>query len=383
MKTQEIDDFNLNLGEYVHNDKPESNDYKMSEYIGFMKSVEEDNSSVESDTKLMLTKFRKIYYNSFGWNKLLIPETAEITPFSSSTYIQKIQQSHQVVLSNNDLYDVAHIFAILDANNHNGPLTPVPESIIKSEYWELIKDIVPVVEDRLMASGWLGDLSEITGEFFLQHKIKDKLLPKKKQHEKKQNIINQFGAYYKTLANVDGMIMSGNASNNKYEGKKVSDIFEGFYGNGSQPGEREQLKSSIYLRFGESIGLEGWDGSTFKNSGNWLKEQTKNLQTCTAFYFIKMKGLSLDFPSITKESLQSDLTTFLKNLKEEDARKNIVVYVLNILKDDSKPFDQDLKTLIICFLIWNGGYKNILSINAVLSSYLDGLSQAIVKTQNA
>ncbi|SIO96790.1 hypothetical protein [Vibrio spartinae] len=382
MQTQDVELFNFNFGESVHNDEPENGTYKMSEYIGFMKSVEADNSSLETDTNLMLTKFRKIYYNSFGWNKLLIPETANITPFPASDYTQKMQHSHETVLSNNDLYDVAHIFAILDANNHNGPLTPVPESIIENpKIWDKIKDIVPVVEDRLMASGWLGDLSEITGEFLLQHKITDHLLPKAKQHEKKQNIIDQFGAYYKNLANVDGMIMAGHASSNKYNEQEVSEIFENFYGNGIQPGEREQLKSSIYLRFGESIGLDGWDGSTFKNSEDWLKKQTKNLQTCTAFYFIKMKGLSLDIPAITQEKLKSDLTTFVENLKENDIRQDFALYGLNILKDESKPLEQDLKTLITCFLIWNGWYKNILSIDLVLTSYLNGLSLAIIKTQ--
>ncbi|SBS32540.1 hypothetical protein MSP8886_02459 [Marinomonas spartinae] len=385
MQKQEVEVFNFNFGESVHNHVPENgNYYKMEEYIDFMKSIEEDNSSVDTNTNLMLTKFRKIYYDSFGWNKLLIPETANIAPFPASYYTQKMQHSHEVVLSNNDLYDVAHIFAILDANNHNGPLTPVPESIIeKPEIWDKIKDIVPVVEDRLMASGWLGDLSEITGEFLLQHKITDHLLSKAKQHEKKQDIIDQFGAYYKNLANVDGMILAGNDSSNKYNGQTVSDIFESFYGNGTQTGERGQLKSSIYLRFGESIGLEGWDGSTFKNSEDWLNKQTKNLQTCTAFYFIKMKGLSLDIPAITQEKLKSDLENFVKNLKEEDIRQDFATYGLNILKDESKSLDQDLKTLITCFLIWNGWYKNILSIDTVLTSYLNGLSQAIIKTQKS
>ncbi|MFM2485664.1 hypothetical protein [Celerinatantimonas yamalensis] len=380
----ELTHFNFDFGESTHNTEPSSQCYDMSKYIGFITSVEDENAAIEHNTNLMLTKFRKLYYDSFGWNEFLIPETSHVATFPQSQSTQNIKHSHQVNLTNNDLYDVAHIFAILDANNHNGPFTPVPESIINSSYWNDLKDIVPVVQDRLMAAGWLGDLSEITGEIFLNRKDISKL-QKDQKNEEKQKIINQFGAYYKTLANVDGMIMAGNATNNQYEGKKVSEIFESFYGGGSLPGERSQLKSSIYLKYGESIGLQNWNGHCFENSEDWLKKQKSNLQTCTAFYVMKKIGLdnTTTTQQIDLESLQCDLKRFSESLTEQDKRKGFVSQALNDEINQTSSIGKIPSIIKTCVLIWNGFYNHVMSLDSILSSYLDGLSQAIINTQKA
>lgn len=365
--------FNFDFGASESGGKPDkSKYYAIADYIGDLVSIDKDNSTIATNTKLMITKYRKLYYNSRGWNDLLIPETADITVFDSTAVTQKIQHSHEVILSDGDLYDAAHIFAILDASNHNGPFSPIPAGLIAAHIPKVLRALIPVVHDRLMAAGWLGDLSEITGQFY-QRNAKDTAA--------KQVIINQFGAYYKNLANVDGMIMTQHYDLSSDNAQKLSDIFTAYFGLTTQTGLRAKLKSSRYLDFATSIGLKSWNGSEFENSAAWLKYQLPNLRTCTAFYLVKDRGLSLDILSGQGNSVKEDLESALSSLALSELERELAKHFLAKLDSQNDPIKSDLITLIICFLTWKGFYDERLSIKALLSSYIDGLAQAIKKTQ--
>ncbi|QUX96219.1 hypothetical protein C0J08_12810 [Marinomonas sp. CT5] len=366
------DFFEFDFGESAKGKAPKADGYyKISEYISFMQSVESDNEADSTNTELMLTKFRKMFYNSLAWNDLLIPETKGIPAFSSSPNIDKLSANHEVILSNNELYDIAHIFAILDASNHNGPFAPVSESIIKSRIWPYLKHIMPVVHDRKMAAGWLGDLSEIAGEFFIS---------KSETHAQKQEVVNQYGAYYKTLANVDGMIISGSKSYDisAKSGLKVSDIFNDYFGSATTEGQREKRHGSMYLDYASSIGLTGWNGSSFSNQAVWLEDQKKNLRTCTAFFIIKARGV--DTKAFDLEALKKDLAFLAGHSLCSDLERVFAKFLLDEISDKATPLDNDILTISICFLTWIGFYDKKLSIEKLLSSYVRGLIQAIVNT---
>lgn len=347
--------------------------YPISDYISFMVAVENASGVDATNTQLMLTKYRKLFYNSFGWNDLLVPETKDIAVFPPSTDVDKLSAKHEVILANGDDYDIAHIFAILDASNHNGPFTPVPESIVDSRYWHYLKDIMPVAHDRKMAAGWLGDLSEMAGEFYIR---------KSDTQAQKQKVIDQFGAYYKTLANVDGLIIAATKADDisASSGKKVSAIFNDYFGSATQAGQREQLKAQIYLDYASAIGLTGWNDRSFANQQDWLAKQKVNLRTCTAFFIIKAKGFNTK--AIDLAALKKDLAFLSGHSVLSDLERVFAKFLLDEILDKTTPLDDDLLTLAVCFLTWVGHYDDKLSISELLISYLNGLSQAIIKTKN-
>ncbi|MFM2479907.1 hypothetical protein [Celerinatantimonas sp. YJH-8] len=365
--------FNFDFAASEPKNKPNPAEYyTMTDYIHDLVTIDQDNSATATDTQLMITKYRKLYYNSRGWNDLLIPETANIATFSASAATQKVQRSHEVILTNGDLYDAAHIFAILDASNHNGPLSPIPEHLIPADLPKALKELIPVVQNRLMAAGWLGDLSEITGQFYQQNA---------NNVGAKQAIVDQFGAYYKNLANVDGMVMTQHYDLLTKDGQKLSDIFTAYYGLTPEAGLRSQLKSSRYLDFATSIGLN-WKDNAFENREVWLKQQLPNLRTCTAFYLVKDRGLHLTRQTTPTEHLTTDLKTALNSAQLSQQQCEFAQHLLTGLENNSNPIEDDLVTLAICFLIWIGYYDRQLSIADLLASYISGLAQAIQMTQS-
>ncbi|MFM2476333.1 hypothetical protein [Celerinatantimonas sp. MCCC 1A17872] len=341
----------------------------LSDYFSLMQHVESDNSKV-TDISVMITKFRKLYYGSKLWSYELVRGTEDIAQFASSDTTKAIQKSHEVLTNDKqDAYDIAHLFAIMDASNHNGPVTPLPDSILKDkELAKILEAISPTVDDRLMASGWLGDLSEIAGNFYIN---KHQKAPKTKQE-----IINQFGANYKTIANVDGMaiVKHFQLSGNQHE--TVSQVLSDYF---------TSVKPSLnpYKVFASSIGFE-LNGSQITNASSWQSKQEQNLRTCTAFYLARELGFDFDeqllktllkkllqdmSAAITKLDIQSDEKTALNELKTKLDASNA-----------NSELDKDLMIIATCTLVWLGFYDEDLSIQPLLEAYEFGLQQAILKT---
>ncbi|CAG9297525.1 hypothetical protein [Celerinatantimonas diazotrophica] len=337
----------------------------INDYLAQMKVIENDNKATEN-TAIMITKFRKIYYDSHGWNHELIRGTEDIPPFATSKATQALKRSHEVLTNNKqDAYDFAHLFAIMDASNHNGPLTPLPEKVLESTTLlaKFLKQIAPTVDDRLMAAGWLGDLSEIVGNFYINDY--------KKENKTKQQIIDQFGAGYKTIANVDGQTIVNHYQLSDKQSEPVSQILSDYFSN---------VKPSLnpYKIFASTIGLK-FGGTEFTNAASWLTKQEKNLRTCTAFYLFESLGFQFDFDQKLLDTLMHDVEDALNNLdirpQEETALKEIRARLH--VSDESKVFDKDLMIITICTLIWLGFYNHLLAITPLLSAYLSGLQTAI------
>ncbi len=379
--------FHFTASEYVSSNVQNAT---MAQIIADMQNMEDSAvaAATSTDTKAMITKFRKLYYNSKGWNEILVPGTTKIAVFPASSVKNAMLKSHEIALpvAENSAgqtqyvkYDIAHIFAVLDAANHNGTLSPLsvfPEGVLAKLPDEL-KACVPAVHDRLMACGWLGDLSEIIGEFYLQ---------KATTTAAKQRIINQFGIYYKNLANVDAMVMV-----DKYQdelastaGKKLSSLFVDYYGTDGKGGTREERQTTRYQTFAGMIGLK-CAASGFSNTELWVQEQTANLRTCAAFY---LANKCLDKSASVKEELKSvliaDIEAFLKN--KETLKTELEKQLAQFLYDEmAKPngLENDLVTLAICFLMWQGCFDVSLSVDKLLYSFAEGLSSAIDETKSA
>lgn len=339
----------------------------LDQYIEAIKSIESENSFIANNTRLMLTKLRKVFYNSRGWNDILIPGTASVSAFSDGAAVKSLSRNHEIILRNKQRYDAAHIFAILDASNNNGSFSPLP-SVLLSKLPDFLSGIVPVVHDRLAAAGWLGDLSEVIGQCYQR---------KAATVAEKQKVIDEFCAYYKNLANIDAMILTESynlsASDN---GPSISSIFLDYYGAAPAQGLRETLKTQRCAKFAASIGLK-WSAAGFTNKHDWINEQIKNLRTCAAFYLVKDRGLNLDIKQDLKADLKADINAALQHSLLNELEKQFVGFLLDAIEKKTDPLESDLETLILCFLMWKGVYDEKLSIRDILVSYVECLGKAI------
>ncbi len=282
-------------------------------YLGMIASLENEHQDISQNTKLMFTKLRKVYYDNFGWNDELIRGTEHIPPFKKIP-VGMDSKDHVVRMSNGDLYDIAHIFAIVDAGNHNGYFTPLPNALMFL-HW-----LFPTVNSRLTASGWLGDLSSDTGQFFLRWKSTKKQL----NVAEKQQVVDQYSPCDKMIANADALVIINNYEVSATKGKKVSEILRDYYDAG---GKGDMLKKKRYALFADYLGLKGWDGTGFENEKAWMHIYTGQLKTCTAFYLLF--------------------------------------------------FRKKLSTLVWSFLIWVGFYKKEVAVSEVLNSFMVGLKYAL------
>lgn len=282
----------------------------IDDYVKKIEQVENENPEIMHNTKLMITKLRKVFYNSFGWNDELIRGTEGIKPFNSIPPELDVK-THIIKLSNGYIYDIAHVFAILDASNYPGYFTPLPNSLM------FLHKLFPTVDSRVMAAGWLGDMSALTGQFLFAYKAKKRELTQ----DEKQVIINEHQPCDKMLANIDAMIILNKYNLSTNNGQKFSEILNDYYGD---LGMRQKLHSDSYLLFAEYIGLKNWNGEAFENETQWLNYYTSQLKTATAFYlFFFKRKLRVIFLS---------LLVWLGFYKKETGTKEIMMSFLEGLK---------------------------------------------------
>lgn len=293
-------------------DKSNRPEISFEAYMSMIEQVEKNNPEIAKNTQLMFTKFRKVYYDSFGWNDELIRGTENIAPFAHIPAGMD-SKNHIIKMQNGDLYDIAHIFAIVDAGNHDGFFTPLPNSLM------FLRWLFPTVQSRLTASGWLGDLSSVSGQFFLIYKNTKNQL----NLGDKQKIVDEYSPCDKMISNADALIIINNYNVSASEGKLVSEILRDYYDAG---GKGETLRAKRYALFASYLGLRDWSGQTFANEKQWREFYLGQLKTCSAFYLLF--------------------------------------------------FRKKLSSLVWSFLIWVGFYKKEVAVAEVLDSFIIGLKRA-------
>ena len=310
----------------------EGSNISIEEFLALLRSEEDYFKKEVVDTKLMLTRLRKIFYDRYGWNKYLIRGTASVkgrykvtlvaanniqdgsdktadairkssnNGVSYQTRVVEVRKrdwmnpnagtvpkiykdNHQEVkLSNNLICDIGHVLAGMDAANHPEPVAPLPTFLLKYFY-----RFLPHIKRNIDAATWIGDLSSTTGEYLFDY-LSDK---GSLTNKKKQSIIDQTSPPADMLGNIDGYVVSASYNIAARNGQRVSDILKDYY----LSSRRGAFQNHRFQVFCEQVGLEGWNGYVFTNEEKWIRSFTRQLRNCTAFYaytrFSKPKGLWL------------------------------------------------------------------------------------------
>lgn len=336
-------------------------------FISLLKEEEDYWTPDQYNTKLMISKLRKIFYDQWGWNKELIRGAADIecryivdivdTPTEHSKRVTRYtnnqyQPKHRVVVyRNNDrvygstragespfIYikdhqeivlpdgyycDAAHILAGLDAFNYPQLVTPLPPL---PSFFNFLKYILPHVDSNMDIVTWLGDIASSSGDFLFSW-LRNNRKPNSIATEQKYINIDAPGS--DMLGDIEPYIIAKHYDVGSEKGKRVTEIYEDYYLGKQNP----PLRNYRFSKFCEYVGLKGWNGNNFANEKEWLLFYKKQLRDNTCFQVFS-------------------LTT------------------------------ENLKSIMMLMKIWFNGYQDVLKLELLLEIFLKTLKEKIKTEPN-
>lgn len=331
-------------------------------FIDLLKEEEDYYPGEQKNTKLMITRLRKIFYDQWGWNKELIRGAANIEGryqvvivddstekskalrrYKKSKYTPKHRlityraddrvygdsrvgqtpfiyaHDHQEVRLPDDTYcDMAHILAGLDAFNYPQVVSPLPK------FLEFLTFLVPHVHSNVDIVTWLGDIASSSGDFLFNY-IRHGKTPLSTEQEQKYIDIDAPGS--DMLGDIDPYVISKHYDISSESGLRVTDIFEDYY---MKEGEGSTYRSMRFSTFCAMVGLKDWDGEKFGNEKKWLHYYNKQLRDNVSFQVF----------SLTEEKL---------------------------------------KSIKLPIMVWFNGYKDVLKKELLLEIFLIALKEVIKK----
>lgn len=251
----------------------------------------------QTNTSLMITRLRKIFYGSEGWDEHLIrgveniespygePQerersrrTVELTgPFNDFDLVDnevypvdaagnrpEIYNNQEVALETGShagmFIDIGHVFAGLDAFNHRHSVNALGSIEI----------------DNVEGTTWVGDLGSVLAEVIIDQTNSGR----GRTDAEWQTRINEYAPAQDMLGNIDAYAIAGSYDIASAEGMKVSDILKQFYL--GQGGDTHQ--NTRYTQFCNGIGLTGWDGSNWTNEQDRLTHYNDQVNDAAAMY---------------------------------------------------------------------------------------------------
>lgn len=314
--------------------KPEPGHHKKAltfdKFIELLKEEEEYYKSEEYNTKLMITRLRKIFYDSWGWSTQVIRKAAKIpgryqvemvrannanppkkgrwythdnkykvVPLvykvtyrkDDKVYPERAGQVPEIYANDNQeiiapggyYCDIAHILSGIDAYNYYAPVTPFPNFLIFLRY------LLPYVKSNMDFATWLGDVGSTAGDILLEVLRKKYITT-----EEEQKLIDKDAPGSDMIGNIDAYVVMELFNTKSNNGLKVTEILTSYFKNEELI---DDYKGRRILIFCENIGLKGWNGSDFCNEKQWLKYYKRQLRSASIFYVFgevgKLKGVGL------------------------------------------------------------------------------------------
>ena len=294
----------------------------IQEFINLLKEEEDYWPGEQNNTKLMITRLRKIFYDAWGWNSELIRGAASIemryevkivdVPTENSREVVRYEQyqyapknrevlytnhdrvygssragqapfiyknDHQEVLLPDGYYcDAAHILAGLDAYNYEAVVSPLPK------FLSFLNFLVPHVDSNMDIVTWLGDIASSSGSFLFDY------LFSKKQHiniHKDQEDIYIDAPGSDMLGDIDPYVIRQFYDVSSTSGVRYTDILQDYFCGDTSYRTR---RISTYCN---AVGLTGWNGQQFSNEQEWLKKYTKQLKANTEFQVFSLTSEKL------------------------------------------------------------------------------------------
>lgn len=317
-----------NLIQPIVSNQPEPGHHARSvltieEFIRLLKEEEDYWAPEQNNTKRMITRLRKIFYDQWGWNSELIRgaaaiesrfETAlhdspvnhgkEVVRYKKLVYMpvyrvvtytdhDKVfgdtragkvpfiyEADHQdVMLPEGHFCDVAHTLAGLDAINYKQVVSPLPS------FLSFLTPFVPHVDSNVDVVTWLGDIASSSADFLFDY-LKNN--GKSVNGNDAQEVINVDASASDMLGDIDAYVIAHHYEIGSSNGMRCTELLTDYYlgDNG--------YRARRFSTFCSVIGLEKWNGREFANEKQWLAYYRKQLRDSTSFvtYSVNEKTLS-------------------------------------------------------------------------------------------
>lgn len=245
------------------------------------------------DTKLMITRLRKLFYGGHGWDEYLIPGAAEVTPLYPFEMADPVRREFEVPgpnvldfvdrrprldgappqlvrpgdlqevrMHDGELVDVGHVLAGLDAINHPGPVAPLG-------LYAMARNVDAVT--------WGGDLGSVLAEVLFQGARRERALTDAELQEQ----IDLCAPPQDMLGNVDAYAIGAAYDISHGAGCAVSDILLDYYGGSPTAGT---ARSRRFTTFALEVGLGRLEGDAFAAEPAWLNRYEREIGHAAALY---------------------------------------------------------------------------------------------------
>ena len=334
--------------------------FSVQQFIELLKVEENYWPGEQTNTRLTITRLRKIFYDKWGWDDQLIRKAANIPgryqvdiveqpiegakkmrwhkneeehpKYRKVTYTVSDKVHPELAGTSPDIYlcnhqevtlpggyccDIAHVLAGIDAYNNPDVVSPLPRLL------NLYK-IGPYVKSNQDVVTWLGDIASSSGDFLFAYRRKHR---KPIGTHMEQGYIYTDAPGSDMLGNIDSFVISRYYDVGADNGKRLTEILTDYYsGTGANP----PLRNQRCWLFCEAVGLKGWNGNNFENENEWI------------------------------------------DLYHKELRDNICFQVASLA-------DGILETIRLVVPVWFNCYTDVLKINELLVIWLDALKQEIKK----
>lgn len=283
----------------------------MTDFIELVRQEEEKYpDSEQSNTKLMVTRLRKIFYNAPGWDKYLIPKAASVQPpygeykerersrkrvapwgpLNNFNLVDKeyypvdesgkrptIYLNQEVMIEDGPtkgaFIDMGHVFAGWDAFNNPGPVvSPVLYELKINRNWD--------------AATWVGDLGSVLAEAWVAYVNGERPL----SIITLQRLIDEYAPAQDMLGNIDSYVLSTQG----FSGR-VSDILDQYYfERNSANGQQQRFRV-----FAQEIGIGPLVRGTYRNAGTRAGLHIDEINDAAALYI----GAGADPPNILMRAM--------------------------------------------------------------------------------
>lgn len=214
--------------------------------------------SEQRNTANMATRFRRLFYNSEGWNTYLI-QAPDSLHFPAAYQLEKnrlanlfafnglmlkdytsvsklVNGEHfqpEVKLADGSVADISHVFCALDAHFHPKKVFPIVKGVRVPRL---------TIRSNLDAVTWMGDLGSLMAAWTLLERTQAM------DAHKLDSLVEVYTPAKDNLGNIDGIAIV-HLMGNSLNGMKISEILEFYYFNSSLQHQKFQVFSLHLSRY--------------------------------------------------------------------------------------------------------------------------------------